>query len=362
MSRTYLFAPVRSIIGRGSSLEIGDVVAPLAQRAFVLGGRQALRAADEAVSSLARRLDSVRVRPFTGECTEDAIAKAAGEARRADLFVGIGGGKAIDTAKAAAEVLGVPCVTLPTSAATCAAYTPLAILHAESGAYRESRRLSQPVEAMIIDFDLIMTAPPRLLSSGIVDALARGFDTLLASRNGVPTVSAGLSLAACRVLLDDVLFPLGEEAVSDNARGEVTDAYSRVVEACILGAGLAGETGARFFGRSFSHAVGYALSHVVDPTVVLHGEAVGLGILVQCALDPDAPVPLEEMLGWYGRWGVPGSFSAVGIRGIDGAEGGKLAERALGYLDLERAVPFPVDAESLHRAMLRIESGDPGPA
>jgi len=129
-----------------------------------------------------------------------------------------------------------------------------------------------------------------------------------------------------------------------------------VVEACILGAGLAGETGGRFFGRSFSHAVGYALSHIVDPDAVLHGEAVGLGVLVQSALDPDTPVSLEGMLDRYKRWGLPRSFSALGIFDLRGEKGIDLAGRALRYLDRERAVPFPVTEEELHRAMIRIEA------
>ncbi len=356
MNRDYLLSPVRCVIGRGSSLDAGELVGRIARRALVLGGRRGLSAADGALSSLRRRLESVRVLPFSGECTEEAIGKAIEEAGGSGVIVGIGGGKAIDTAKAAADVLGIPCVTVPTSAATCAAYTPLAIIHTPSGAYEESRRLSQPVRVMIIDPDLIITAPPRLLRSGIVDALARSFDTLLAARNGVPTVTASLSLAVSRILLDDVLFPLGEEAISDNLNGDVTDPYSRVVEACILGAGLAGETGGRFFGRSFSHAVGYALSHIVDPDAVLHGEAVGLGVLVQSALDPDTPVSLEGMLDRYKRWGLPRSFSALGIFDLRGEKGIDLAGRALRYLDRERAVPFPVTEEELHRAMIRIEA------
>lgn len=356
MIRIHLLSPVRYVFGRGSSLGLGDAVAPLARCGFVLGGRRALQAAEGAVSSLSRILDPVRIRPFIGECTEGAISAVVNEARGSGVIVGIGGGKAIDTAKAAAEALNIPCVTLPTVAATCAAYTPLAIIHADSGAYVESRRLSRPVEAMIIDPDLMITAPSRLLASGIVDALARVFDTILASRNGIPTVNAGLSLAISRSLLDDVILPLGEEAVSDNRRGETTDAYSRVCEACISGAGLAGQLGTRFFGRSFSHAVGYALSHTVDPTAVLHGEAVGLGILVQCALDPAPPLPFEEVVRLYKRWGVPTSFAEVGFYDIDGAGGRELAERTMGYLDLERAVPFPVDGEALHRAMLKVES------
>jgi len=297
---------------------------------------------------------NVRIHPFFGECTRAAIDRLAGEAAGATVLA-LGGGKALDTAKAAAEKQDVPCINVPTSAATCAAYTPLSILHRDDGTYVESRRLTQPVETLVLDLDLLVGAPPRLLAAGMADAAARAFDTILAARNRIPSAMAAMSLAICREYLFQTLLPLGDQALADNGTKIASDAFQRAIEACILGAGLAGETGARFFGRSFSHAVAYALSHVVDAEGVLHGEAAGLGILVHCLLDPESPVPFDRMRQRFAAWGLPVSFVQVGIEDLAGAGGQALAEKTYEYLDLERAIPFTVNADAIHDAMMRVD-------
>jgi len=356
--RTYRLSPDTIRIGRGAAENLAEIAAELGRSPLVLADAGGRDAADRPLDELTRDLQETEFRPFAGECTQDLIEGLTARADAHDLLVGIGGGKALDAAKAAADRGGVPCITLPTSAATCAAYTPLSILHEADGSYVESVRLSQPVAALIVDPDLIVSAPHRLLAAGIVDALARAFDTILAARIDVPSETAATSLAICRQYLTETLLPLADQALRDNRRGEATDAFTRVVEACILGAGLAGETGARFFGRSFSHAVAYALSHVVDPDGVLHGEAAGLGILVQCALDPDSPVPFEDMIEALEAWGLPTSFAEAGA-GLSGTGGLALARRTVDYLDLKRAIPFPVDEERILEVMIAIDQGTP---
>jgi len=352
--RDYLLAPARSVVGQEAVSCLPDVVAERGRRCLIVADGGGVDAAAAPLATLGRRFD-VTTRPFEGECTEAAIARICVDADRHDVLLGVGGGKALDAAKAAAALARIPCITLPTSAATCAAYTPLSILHREDGAYVESRRLRVPVFAMIVDPDLIVSAPPRLLAAGIVDGLARALDTLLAAQIDVPTTAAAVSVAVSRAILEDGLLRLGTQALADNARGKPTDTFMRVVEACIVGAGLAGETGARFFGRSFSHSVGYALSHVVDPNVVLHGEAVGLGVLVHCALDSRSPIPFDRMVDLFAEWDVPASFAALGVSAPD-ASLVPLADRALAYLDVERAVPFPIEVGDLLREMRRIEA------
>ncbi|MEW5827131.1 MAG: iron-containing alcohol dehydrogenase [Candidatus Bipolaricaulota bacterium] len=350
--RAYRLSPVVSLVGAGARDDLGNVVAKLGRRAIVLGGHRALAVAEDAVSRIAEAGCRLAVREFRGECTQDAIDALAQAAVDAEVLVGVGGGKALDTAKAAAASRRIPCVTLPTSAATCAAYTPLSILHREDGSYVESRRLSAAVAAMILDVELIGRGPSRLLAAGIVDALARALDTDLAARVAVPSATAALSLGACRAFVD----VLREDADSALASRETRPpAMERAIEACIVGAGLAGETGARFFGRSFSHAVAYALSERVDPVEVLHGEAVGLGVLVHCALDAQAPLAYETVQGMLSRWELPRTFSALGVEASDEA-GRTLARRTLDYLDREHAIPFEVDEASLLRAFLRVDA------
>jgi len=351
----YLLSPASMLTGPGCRHTASSEIARLGRRAFVLGGSNGLAAAASVLEQLEDAMAHVCIQTFHGECTETTIATAAQAAADCDLLIGVGGGKAIDTAKAAAVEASIPCVTIPTSPATCAAYTPLSILHNKRGAYIESRRLPRPIAIMILDPELMLGAPTRLLSAGCVDALARSWDTLLAARCGVPSSMAALSISVCDHLWNETLRPLAGKAVEDNRQGYVTTAFATVIEACITGAGLAGQLGARFFGRSFSHAVGYALAGVVDNAVVLHGEAVGLGILVQCAIDPETPVSLEDMTEYFEALSAPTRFADLGFNGLPGEEGRNLASAIHSLLDLEAAVPFPVLVDNLYHTLLAVE-------
>lgn len=351
----HLLSPVRTLTGQGAWRDALPWIGELGHRLFVLGGERALRTAAPVLEALAVQLDDVCINSFHGECTDGSIDNAAQAASGYDFILAVGGGKAIDTAKAAAALNSIPCATLPTSPATCAAYTPLSIVHAESGAYVESRRLLQPVAVLVVDPDLMIHAPVRLLSSGCIDALARAWDTRLAARLRIPTVMAELSVSICNRYWDKTLRKRSPEAINAHRKGQVTDAFTQAVEACIIGAGLAGQLGARFFGRSFSHAMGYALSGCVDCSQVLHGEAVGLGILVQCILDPETSITLTDMLAYFEALGAPTRFAELGVDDVAGASVHKLATETYELLDRETSIPFPVTVEDIHSAMLSIE-------
>jgi len=352
----YILSPEVVLTGPGCRHAAAPVIEGLGRRAFVLGDAAGLVVAASLLDAFQERDIVAHQRTFHGECTEAAITDTARAARGFDLFIGVGGGKAIDTAKAAAVAASIPCVTVPTSPATCAAYTPLSILHDERGGYVESRRLPTTLAAMILDPELMIGAPGRLLSAGCVDALARSWDTLLAARSRVPSSMAALSISVCQRVWEETLCPLAAQAIEDGRRGDVTPAFTDVVEACIIGAGLAGQLGARFFGRSFSHALGYALAGFVDSAAVLHGEAVGLGILLQCALDEQSTVSLEDMVTYFRSLGAPARFADIGFKGLSGEDGRTLASATYDLLDLDAAVPFPVTVEDLYRGLLAVEA------
>ena len=66
----------------------------------------------------------------------------AGTKRHAVL--GIGGGRVLDCAKAVANLLShVGLVTIPTVAATCAAWSPVSIIYNELGGHVRSQPLSR---------------------------------------------------------------------------------------------------------------------------------------------------------------------------------------------------------------------------
>lgn len=80
-------------------------------------------------------LSIVREEVFGEECTYARMDELAEEAKasEADMIFGMGGGKALDTAKGTAEKAGLPVFTFPTIAATCAATTALSVVYREDG-------------------------------------------------------------------------------------------------------------------------------------------------------------------------------------------------------------------------------------
>ena len=85
-----------------------------------------------AYEKVASSLRSAGVEPkvlkYNGFCCREAaleLAKA-GAVEGVDVVLGCGGGVVIDFAKCLADLAGAPIVTMPTSSATCCAFTPIA--------------------------------------------------------------------------------------------------------------------------------------------------------------------------------------------------------------------------------------------
>ena len=114
--------------GANALAELPKLIAQYGSRGLVLASPSAKRILTGA--GALPELAELPIVGFGGECCEKEIARlaAAIAQNRADVLVGMGGGKAIDTAKIAADRAGIPVVIVPTIASTDAPCSGCAVL------------------------------------------------------------------------------------------------------------------------------------------------------------------------------------------------------------------------------------------
>lgn len=346
-------APAQVI--RGSLAQGGGTLARLGSRPLVVGGTQTLKLAGQWLQPIFNQYQltatGVAYSPDCSEASLQALQEATTN-HQADLIIGFGGGKALDAAKLLAHYSQVPVVTIPTSGATCAAWSALSNVYSDQGAFLYDIPLAHCPELLILDYELIATAPQRTLVAGIGDALAKWYEASVSSGHS----SATLMIAAVQQarVLRDILLQKSVEALQ-HPGGEV---WREVVDATVLLAGVIGGLGGAQCRTVAAHAVHNGLTHLSASHGTLHGEKVAYGILVQLRLEEIlqgnqlAATARQQLLKFYGEIGLPQNLSQLGLGNVSIAQLQHAAEVACDPKSDIHRLPFPVMPEQLMAAMV----------
>ena len=108
---------------------------------------------------------------------------------KCDCTIGLGGGKAIDTAKCVAQ--GEPLIIVPTIAATDAPTSHSAVMYRPDGSFDDYAYFKNSPSVVLVDTTVIAKAPTRFLVAGMGDALSTYFEAR-ATQNSFSNVNAGL--------------------------------------------------------------------------------------------------------------------------------------------------------------------------
>ncbi len=309
--------PGKYIQGESSINELPALVRLLGKRGLILASRTVK---DKILAPRKHELatEKIAVETFQGECCEKELDRLSGIISREniDVLVGMGGGKAIDTAKIASDRAGIPMIIVPTIASTDAPCSGCAVIYSEDGVFESVYYQKMNPQVVLVDTVLIANAPTRFLVSGMGDALATWFEARSCERTksknecgGLSTMT-GLNLAK---LCYDTIITYGVSAKIANDKHIVTEALSHIVEANILLSGIGFESS----GLAAAHSIHNGLTALEETHPFYHGEKVAFGLLAGLHLTDAPPSEISAVLSFCEEIGLPTTLADIGLQDND---------------------------------------------
>ncbi|MEO1199338.1 MAG: iron-containing alcohol dehydrogenase [Pseudomonadota bacterium] len=275
-------------MGAGATAVLSDILAKHLQGGAILLAADPGLAATGMIETIANQLrsaglDVVMFSDFAADpsVTEVDAARATARSERCSLVIGLGGGSALDLAKATAGLAGteepteafalsatsmpadtaLPFITVPTTSGTGAEMTRTSVLTLTSGAKAWFWDPAMRSAHVVLDPDLTLTLPPHLTAATGLDALVHALEA--ATNQNAHAGNAVYAEAAIRMVMRHL-----EVAVRDGAD---QTARAGMQHAAAL-AGMAIDNG----GTAVAHAIGHALGSLGH---VHHGRAVALALM-----------------------------------------------------------------------------------
>jgi glycerol dehydrogenase len=301
-------SPSRYYQGRGELKNIGVYITRLGEKAAVIIDGFLFESLSADITSSIDEGVEVDFFRFGGECSEKEIDGFSDfvHRKRANVVIGIGGGKTIDVAKAAAFKNDAKLIVCPSAASTDSATSSLSVVYTDEGVHSHCRYYKTNPDIVLVDTDIIRKAPVRLLVSGMGDAIATYYEAMSNVRSdsanyiGTGYRRTRMSIAVAELCLE-LIRENGRHAVREAENGICTDILEDVIEANILLSGLGFEN----TGCSVAHAIASGLSVIKDADSYLHGEKVAFGTLVQLFAEGYSFVEREELCRLLVDLGLP---------------------------------------------------------
>jgi len=332
----------------------GEHISKLGKRALIVGGKKALSAAGEEFLKSLRDSDILfEIIKFQGHPTIDSIAEisSAADKFKADIIIGVGGGSVLDSVKAAGEKSSLSVVTVPTIAATCAAWSALTVLYNEEGKQTGYIILEDSPKLILADTKILAEAPVRYLNAGIGDTLVKWYEfaPYQSEANDDFTLKLGLNTAklALKILKENAVLA-GKEAEN----GVAANSFSEVVDSVIILAGLVGSINGGSYRAALGHAIHNSLTGIHETHGSLHGEKVIFGLIVQFILEGKPQEEIDDLIDFLNKLELPVTLEQLGITenseevASDIAKGVNIKGEALDKLN------FRVDRDLIEKAII----------
>lgn len=308
-------APSKYVQGPDALLHLYDDVKDMGKSFLFVCSKSGCKAAKPKIEkSFSGKGLNARFEVFGGTSSRGEIAKMQKIAREdnIDVICGIGGGSAIDTAKAAAYYEHLPVVVIPTVCATDAPCTGLSVVYNDDGTFSNYIFYPKNPDAVIVDSSVIVKAPVRFLVAGMGDALGTYFEARMCEKTNSPSLENGgitkSAMALCELCYHTLLAD-GYQAKKSVELGVLTPAVEAVIEANTYLSGVGADNG----GLATAHSVYNGFTALKECENTMHGELVAFGTLIQLVLEDAPDDEVGAVMDFCTSVGLPITLKQVGV-------------------------------------------------
>ncbi|MCX6084359.1 MAG: glycerol dehydrogenase [Caldiserica bacterium] len=351
---TIMRAPGWYIQGPGVIGRLQEYGSPLGNEFLVVAEEQTMARMRGLVEQAFEGTGSILIyEEFSGICTGSEIDRLTrvADLSSCDVVLGIGGGRAINAARAVAAIQRLPLMAVPTTAATGAPCSSISMLTDENGVFQEFRVYPVHTAVVVVDSAVIAQAPARSLVAGMGNTVA----TWLGARAHRQSERANLlggtvslsSYALARLGYDTVLAD-GLRALVAAQNGLATRAFEHVLEASIYCSGMAFENG----GWAPAHSIGNALTVLREAREQSHGELAAFGSIVQLVLEDAPREEMDDIMNLFLSTGLPMTLEELGLENTTRSALQEVAEAACAPDNFMSAMPFDVSPADVLGAIL----------
>lgn len=341
-------------IGEDAYNNIETVCSAFGRRVLIVGGETALSKSLDKLRAAMTKFTIVDTVIYGKECYRERVEEL--RARYAEegigFVMGVGGGKAIDTSKCLADSLGVPVVTVPTIASTCAASSALAVMYTKDHVYDGFWHFKRPARHCFIDTSIIAYAPDMYFRAGIGDTLAKFYEVEFSMRGAKTTFNDEMGLSISR-MCNEPLIKNAKKALLDCGAHKVTEEMETVTLIILISTGMVSMLINEVYNGALAHALFYGLTVLEGfEERFLHGDVIGYTTAVQLMLD-EKPDEAKKILVLIKSMGVETTLRERGINtGFENLA--HVLDSAIADPDM-KVIPYDITPEMIYDAIIKVE-------